>query len=35
MPKEAVKLDAVERSVPLAALAGEIERYGVRRRLKP
>jgi len=31
MPKEAVKLDAVDRSVPLAAIASEIVRSGARR----
>jgi two-component system chemotaxis response regulator CheB len=31
MPKEAVKLGAVERSVPLAAIPSEIARYGARR----
>ncbi|HSW03981.1 protein-glutamate methylesterase/protein-glutamine glutaminase [Aquabacterium sp.] len=31
MPKEAVKLDAAERSVPLATISTEITRYGARR----
>jgi len=31
MPKEAVKLGAAERSVPLASIAAEITRYGARR----
>jgi two-component system chemotaxis response regulator CheB len=28
MPKEAVKLGAVQQEIPLAAIAGAIERYG-------
>ena len=31
MPKEAIKLDAAERSVPLATISTEIMRYGARR----
>ncbi|HEV6968789.1 chemotaxis response regulator protein-glutamate methylesterase [Roseateles sp.] len=31
MPKEAVKLGAADRSIPLAAIAAEIVRYGARR----